>query len=156
MIEYVCAPGEHQLSNGVICLEKYGDIAMWALPTTAGIQLLSQGRIVTSLGLIVFGLLQDQFVGFLKKSLPKQRPCPFYLNQVSLKDKESFPSSHTAGAFLAVGLALGTGSAYTITTVALASLVGLSRYLSHKHWPLDIFAGAAIGLLNGYLIAQIG
>jgi undecaprenyl-diphosphatase len=103
------------------------------------------------------GLVQKHFLSFLKSSFPKERPRPFIYGKISKQDKESFPSSHSAGAFLSAGLSFGLFgfTTYTITCLALASLVGLSRIFSQKHWPSDVGAGAAIGFSVGAACSKI-
>lgn len=87
---------------------------------------------------LVFGL----------KSITKQeRP--------NAENSFSFPSGHTAHAFLAASIIhselrhrskwFGIG-AYTIATS-----VGALRMLNNKHWQSDVFAGAGIGILSSHL-----
>ncbi|QMU30351.1 phosphatase PAP2 family protein [Adhaeribacter radiodurans] len=67
----------------------------------------------------------------------------------------SFPSGHTAHAFLAASIIhselrhrsqwFGIG-AYTIATG-----VGALRMLNNKHWQSDVFAGAGVGILSSHL-----
>jgi membrane-associated phospholipid phosphatase len=66
--------------------------------------------------------------------------------------RQSFPSGHTATAFaFAVGLSWvfpqGRGLFFL-----LAGLAGLQRIVSHSHWPSDVLAGAAVGLVCGALV----
>ncbi len=63
-------------------------------------------------------------------------------------DKFSFPSGHTAGAFL---FAVLIGHAYRDLQAALfvwASLVGVSRVYLGVHYPSDVLAGSLLGLLS--------
>ncbi len=66
----------------------------------------------------------------------------------------SFPSSHTAF-FFALSTAIffynkKLGSALLIGSL----LIGLARVISGVHWPLDIIAGAAIGILSAIAINE--
>jgi membrane-associated phospholipid phosphatase len=66
----------------------------------------------------------------------------------------SFPSGHTLTAFavatlLILGFALKGWRLYGL--IALASLVGLSRVAVGAHWPLDVLAGAVVGVFCAYL-----
>ncbi|MDQ4140387.1 MAG: phosphatase PAP2 family protein [Bacteroidota bacterium] len=71
------------------------------------------------------------------------------------ENKYSFPSGHTAHAFLAASIIhselrhrsqwFGIG-AYTIATG-----VGALRMLNNKHWQSDVFAGAGVGILSSHL-----
>lgn len=64
----------------------------------------------------------------------------------------SFPSGHTATAFTGAMLLI---LAYRKTTLRIlflliATLIGISRIMVGAHWPLDVMAGAAAGLIGGY------
>lgn len=61
----------------------------------------------------------------------------------------SFPSGHTVTAFVTAGV-LGsfTGPRRRALLLAAALLVGGSRVAVGVHWPVDVLAGAALGLLS--------
>lgn len=70
---------------------------------------------------------------------------------VANPDAYSFPSGHTAAA---VGLAVawaGEGAGMGSAGAAFASLMGFSRVYLGAHFPLDVAAGAALGVLSGML-----
>ncbi len=139
-------------------LEKYGDVGMWLLPTLVGGFTFISGNKMIPVSITLVGLIQKFAVEHLKKIFPKDRPRPFRYGIISKEEQESFPSSHAAGAYLSVGLSIGIhgiSSAMTITTIILASLVGLSRILSQKHWTLDVTCGAAIGTLSGFAATKL-
>ncbi len=76
---------------------------------------------------------------------------PFLEGKVA---SHSFPSGHTATAF---GLTVALSTLYRrgkTWFVILACLVGVQRVQSLSHFPSDVLAGAAIGLLVGWLIAD--
>lgn len=64
----------------------------------------------------------------------------------------SFPSGHTANAFLGAHLAYkefkdsAPGLGYA--GYAMAALVGASRVYNNRHWVCDVLAGAGIGILS--------
>lgn len=65
----------------------------------------------------------------------------------------SFPSGHTSAAFQgAAFIQRRYGWKYGLPSYALASFVGYSRMEgeSDKHYPSDVIAGAAIGILSSY------
>ncbi len=64
----------------------------------------------------------------------------------------SFPSGHTVGAFALAGVLLFASRSVPLRVIAilLASAVGASRVLAFRHWPSDVVASAAIGLLVAY------
>jgi|WetSurMetagenome_2_1015567.scaffolds.fasta_scaffold00724_9 membrane-associated phospholipid phosphatase len=60
----------------------------------------------------------------------------------------SFPSGHTASAACgAAFLDIRYGPAWGLPAYGAAALVGMSRIESNSHYPLDVVAGAAIGIL---------
>lgn len=71
----------------------------------------------------------------------------------------SFPSGHTAEAFMAatfVHKELGDRSIYfSLAAYTAASMVGLLRIANNKHWASDVLAGAAIGILATNLSYKI-
>lgn len=64
----------------------------------------------------------------------------------------SFPSGHTATAFLFAGtifLAVNCNK-LKFMLIMLASLVGISRVMVGAHWPIDVVMGAILGLICAY------
>ncbi|HEX8060350.1 MAG TPA: phosphatase PAP2 family protein [Cyclobacteriaceae bacterium] len=68
----------------------------------------------------------------------------------------SFPSGHTAQAFMAATFLhkeYGSKSIwYSIGGYTMASAVGTCRMLGNKHWASDVLAGAGIGILSTNLV----
>ena len=64
----------------------------------------------------------------------------------------SFPSGHTATAFIGAGILASQFRSKPITQwlVGIASLIGLSRIMMGVHWPFDVLVGAALGWLIGF------
>lgn len=87
----------------------------------------------------------------IKRSV--RRPRPFqaiagFVNLVVPPDTFSFPSGHTAGAFL---VAIMIGFCYPLWLIPLcawAALVGISRVFLCVHYPTDVVAGACLGILS--------
>ncbi len=67
----------------------------------------------------------------------------------------SFPSGHTAQAFLAASIVhtefRDKSQWYGIGAYTLASSVGLFRMINNKHWQSDVIAGAGFGILSAHL-----
>jgi membrane-associated phospholipid phosphatase len=70
-------------------------------------------------------------------------------------DYRSFPSGHTAQAFLAASIVhtelRDKSQWYGVGAYALASTVGAFRMLNNKHWESDVVAGAGYGILAAHL-----
>jgi len=64
----------------------------------------------------------------------------------------SFPSGHTATAFIGAGIlaAQYKNPTVTRTLVAIAALIGLSRIMIAAHWPFDVLVGATLGWIIGF------
>jgi membrane-associated phospholipid phosphatase len=105
--------------------------------------------------LVVSGI----FVRILKYIVALPRP-PAVLDQVHLVGmeffKSSFPSGHVTSAF-AVGFLFYSYYArwaWKILAIVIAVLVGYSRIYLGIHFPLDVVAGAGIGLLCSKLVLR--
>lgn len=68
--------------------------------------------------------------------------------------RESFPSSHTAGAFAMSVVLSGAYPHAAPTFYGLAVVCGVLRYLLSAHFPSDVLAGAAMGYAIGILTLQ--
>ncbi|MER6572226.1 phosphatase PAP2 family protein [Streptomyces sp. NPDC001093] len=66
-------------------------------------------------------------------------------------DSSSFPSVHTAGAVAFTAIVAATGPAVGAACALPAALVALERVQSGAHYPTDVAAGAAIGLVSAWL-----
>jgi hypothetical protein len=70
-------------------------------------------------------------------------------------DNRSFPSGHTAQAFLAASIVhtelRDKSPWYGVGAYTLATGVGAFRMLNNKHWEADVFAGAGVGILSAHL-----
>jgi len=69
-------------------------------------------------------------------------------------DYRSFPSGHTAQAFLAASIVhtelREKSQWYGIGAYTIATTVGAFRMLNNKHWEADVFAGAGFGILSAH------
>lgn len=88
----------------------------------------------------------------LKRVLKRRRPnvgIAGFNALVQNPDAFSFPSGHTAAAVaLAVAWA-GEGSGLGLFASGFAALIACSRVYLGAHYPLDVMAGATIGLVTG-------
>ncbi len=94
-------------------------------------------------------------VEFIRWLLPRGRP--FVENHVNLlfdynQSAASFPSGHAAFYFaIATVVYLYSKKAGVFFFIA-SFLISLARVFSGIHWPSDILAGVAVGVLSGFLL----
>lgn len=101
------------------------------------------------------------FVGLMRYLIYSPRPFLVLENVNRLMNHQfesSFPSGHTTFYFaLATGVYLYNKKIGRIYLV-LAGLVGFARVFVSVHWPLDILAGAVLGIVTAvafnYLVKQ--
>ena len=76
--------------------------------------------------------------------------------KLELDNHTSFPSGDTATAFAIFGViaCLATWP-WVCVFLAISAVVALLRVTGMAHYPSDVFAGAAIGILAGWLAVQI-
>lgn len=63
----------------------------------------------------------------------------------------SFPSGHTGSSFAAASALFFGRSRLGIPAFLLAAVIGFSRLYLYVHYPTDVFAGALIGIMLGWL-----
>ncbi|MGX5173154.1 phosphatase PAP2 family protein [Aliikangiella sp. IMCC44653] len=100
--------------------------------------------------LIAYAIQVPLYVG-LKKTFKRNRPqdsLPAFMAQIKPSDQFSFPSGHTAAAFvMATQMALFFPEFIALSLVWALS-IGASRVLLGVHYPGDILAGMALGLVS--------
>ena len=68
----------------------------------------------------------------------------------------SFPSGHTSAAFAAATLINdNSGGALGVSAYGLAAMTGYSRMEARRHYPSDVLAGAAIGILSAEILDHL-
>lgn len=114
--------------------------------------------ILSNDGLVLFGRLAVAFAieltGYvtIKKLACRPRPfitLPEVVRLIAPPDEFSFPSGHTAGAFVALVVIGNSLGVLAVPLALLACLVGLSRVYLGVHYPSDVVAGALLGSIAG-------
>lgn len=86
-------------------------------------------------------------------------PRPFIENNVNLllehSASNSFPSGHAAFYFAISAVVYSYNKKAGWWFFAASFLISAARVFSGIHWPSDIFAGALVGILVGWLVVKI-
>ncbi|MGB0664914.1 MAG: phosphatase PAP2 family protein [Pontibacterium sp.] len=117
-------------------------IALLAFEPAVGIAAFFSGIIAFSMELPAYFIL--------KNTIRRDRPCYRFDTFEALivpSDKFSFPSGHSAAAFVFATTLSHYYPSGAPLFYGLASMIGLSRVLLGVHFPSDIVAGAALGML---------
>jgi undecaprenyl-diphosphatase len=99
-------------------------------------------------------LLAWQVIILIHQLYPHPRPQATDLPAQALVDRaigSSLPSQHTTFAFLVATIVFCLRRRLGIAFLAGATIIGLFRVVAGVHWPLDILAGAVLGIIFGYL-----
>lgn len=105
-------------------------------------------------GLIAF-VLEVAIYKIVKNTTKRDRPyraVPGISSLMPPPDKFSFPSGHTAAAFVMATLFGTVIPALFIPLIIIALLIGFSRIYNGLHFPSDVLAGMALG----FTCAKIG
>jgi undecaprenyl-diphosphatase len=83
-----------------------------------------------------------------------QRHRPFETQIGPKSSAHSFPSGHTATAFACATVLSAYAPRWRVPFFVLAVLIGFSRIYNGLHYPTDVLAGAALGVLVGLLVLR--
>lgn len=104
-------------------------------------------------------LVAESVSGLLKDRLDRQRPPlrdPDPAALVSLPQTSSFPSGHATVAFACATVIALAVPRLRRRLFALAALIAFSRVYVGVHYPLDVLAGAALGVAIGLGVSAAG
>jgi membrane-associated phospholipid phosphatase len=145
----------------------YGFLLTPVLPVLANIRdrdaLLTYGVMYGEAFFLTFGTTD-----LIKSLADRDRPYRYFGPVPDGQEQDfrnSFPSRHTAMAFMSAGFLAGAfhaefpDSRWRIPVISagytLAAGIGVARILSGSHFLTDVLAGAVIGSLYGYLIPYL-
>ena len=115
------------------------------------------GRMLVLVILLAFAMELPAYM-LIKKSVKRLRPferypkIPFFIKP---PDQYSFPSGHTAAAFLMARLISWQLPLLSFLLFVLAGLIGYSRVYLRVHYPSDVLFGLMLGLLAANLALMI-
>jgi undecaprenyl-diphosphatase len=145
--------GAQSLVHGFFAtISRLGDGVFWyALMAALALAGGARGA-MAALHLAVTGLVALALYRLLKHRIRRPRPCEGnqgVVARVAPLDRFSFPSGHTLHAVVFTAIACAWFPSLAILLVPFALLVALSRVVLGLHYPSDVLAAVAIGLLLG-------
>ncbi len=125
----------------------------------AAVFLLTKGRRKAGATLLL-ALLLCTLAGnsLLKPLAARPRPCivhPEYALLIARPEDFSFPSGHAAASFGAAAVILYSDGKLGVAALVLAALIAFSRLYLYVHYPSDVLAGAALGVLMAGLAISL-
>lgn len=139
--------------------DKWNFIAPLALLSLYLILCRPRKDLILAISAVAVVLLADGTTQIFKDLVQRIRPCHVF-QQVQLLQGAvctgsfSFPSNHASNIFALAAFISYNYPRLTIPSFLIAGLVGYSRIYLSAHYPTDVLAGAAWGMLLGFTVAM--
>lgn len=106
---------------------------------------------------LAVGVLTGNII--LKPLIARPRPC--WIDQsvallIATPTDFSFPSGHTLSSVIGATVLTKANPKFGIAAIPLAALIAFSRLYLYVHYPTDIIAGAALGVVIGLGVCVLG
>ncbi|MCG9698222.1 phosphatase PAP2 family protein [Shewanella sp. Isolate11] len=154
---------KHHLTTKAKWVSATGDGPTYLIICVSLLMLHQQGELLFNTALSAF-LVELPCYLLLKNSIRRVRPCDQLLLvegqsrkfdsckfDFQPSDKFSLPSGHTAAAFVMATSVSTVFPSLSLWAYSWACVIGISRIILGVHYPLDIVAGALLGIASGYL-----
>ncbi|HSP55759.1 MAG TPA: phosphatase PAP2 family protein [Dehalococcoidia bacterium] len=129
-------------------------LALWFLPGVSDDRALRQRVWLAATTSVIAGLILASLVAGLHS---EARPFIARADTrllISHSADNGFPSDHATVVFAVAGTLIWWRRTVGLAVMLAGALVSFARVFVGVHWPLDVMAGAAIGIGTGALAAQ--
>ena len=129
--------------------EKAGDVLTLAIPVFTSLATVLYEDSVSGLEDLTGTLIVTFATTFaLKRVVGKTRPNGACCS--------SFPSGHSSSSFATAAFVHARyQNIWSVPMYLMAAYVGYSRVYAYKHYPEDVAAGAALGVVNAFLATEL-
>lgn len=146
------------LRNGSRIVSRFGDGGFYLVLgiCLALMEAVDGGTFLVN-GLLAFAIELPLYI-LLKNTIKRDRPCDSIAEVTAVvvpSDKFSFPSGHSAAAFVFATVLAHYYPSLFFVSYAFAGLIGCSRVLLGVHYPCDIAAGAVLGISSGLVAISL-
>ena len=140
--------------------DKWNFIAPLALLSLYLIFFRPRRDLILAISAVAVVLLADGTTQIFKDLVQRIRPCHVFqqaqlLHGAVCTDSFSFPSNHASNTFALAAFISYNYRKLAIPSFLIAILVGYSRIYLTAHYPTDVLAGAAWGMLLGFTVALV-